>query len=87
MYSDQLSDKLREEVKPMIVYRQHCDAKDGMNKGLKTGKDFNWDVYSKIQTQGGKISETGNMPESNFTIRQGTLEVTEYGKTNCRLAT
>lgn len=79
MYSGELSDKLRHEVMPKVVYRQHCDAKDAMSKGLKTGQSFQWDVYSKIANQGGKISETEKMPESNFTIIQGSLTITEYG--------
>jgi N4-gp56 family major capsid protein len=80
MYSDQLSDKLRMEVMPMVRYRQHCDAKDAMNKGKGTGETFNWNVYSKIANQGGSIEETEQMPESNFTITQGSLTVTEYGQ-------
>jgi N4-gp56 family major capsid protein len=80
MYSDQLSDKIREELKPMVQYRQHCDAKDGMDKGYNTGDLFHWNVYSKIANQGGKILENEEMPESNYTITQGTLQVTEYGQ-------
>lgn len=80
MYSDELSDKLRHELQPMVRFRQHCDAKDAMGKGLGKGDTYNWNVYSKIQNQGGKILENEAMPESNFTIRQGTLTVTEYGQ-------
>ena len=80
MYSDELSDKLRHELQPMIRFRQHCDAKDAMGKGLGKGDTYNWNVYSKIARQGGKIIENEAMPESNFTVRQGTLTVTEYGQ-------
>ncbi len=79
MYSDQLSDKLRQEVKPMVQFRQHCDAKDGTEKQPKTGETFNWNIYSRIATQGSSITETQVMPESNFEIAQGSLTVTEYG--------
>ncbi len=79
MYADELSDKLRMELKPMIQYRQHCDAKDATSKGLGRGEKYHWNVYSKIATQGGKINETQEMPESNFTISQGELTVTEFG--------
>lgn len=80
MYSDELSDKLRHELQPMIRFRQHCDAKDAMGKGLNKGDTYNWNVYSKIARQGGKIEETEAMPESNFTITQGSLTITEYGQ-------
>ena len=80
MYSDQLSKKLRHELEPMVQYRQHCDAKDAMEKGLNTGELFHWNVYSKTVDQGGAILETDEMPETNFTITQGSLTVTEYGQ-------
>lgn len=79
MYADNLSEKLRHQVQPMIRYRQHCDAKDAMDFGKGKGATFNWNVYSNIATAGGSIEETEAMPESNFTISQGSLTVTEYG--------
>jgi len=79
MYNDELSDKLRYELKPMVQYRQHCDAKDAMSKGLGRGDLYHWNVYSKIADQGGQIEETEEMPESNYTIVQGTVTITEYG--------
>ena len=79
MYADNLSEKLRHEVQPEVFYRQHCDAKDAMSLGLHKGQTFHWDVYSKIADQGGKIGETDTMPESNFTIIQGSLTITEFG--------
>lgn len=39
-----------------------------------------WNVYSNVARQGGSISETETMPETNFTITQGTLTITEYGQ-------
>jgi len=80
MYSDNLSKKLRMEVKPAVKFRQFCDAKDAtslVDKGK--GAVFHWNVYSKIATQGGTLTETNTMPESQFTITQGTLTITEYG--------
>ena len=77
MYADNLSDKLRETVQPMVKFRQFCDVKDAAGKGR--GQTFHWDVYKDVQTQGGTLVETNTMPESNFTIVQGTLTVTEYG--------
>lgn len=79
MYSDELSDTLRQALQPMVRFRQHCDAKDAMNKGKNKGDTYNWNVYSDIQTQGTTLTEGNAMPESNFTITQGSLTVTEYG--------
>jgi len=79
MYSDQLSDYLRMQLQPQIRYRQHCDAKDAMDKGLHEGELFHWNVYSDVQDQGGSIGETVEMPKTKFTITQGELTVTEYG--------
>lgn len=79
MYSDNLSDVLREAVQPLIKFRQFCDAKDAAMTGLGKGEQFHWDVFSDIASQGGTLTETSTMPESNFTVSQGTLTVTEYG--------
>lgn len=79
MYSDELSDVLRMEVQPQIRFRQHCDAKDAMGKGYGKGDQFNWNVYSDVALQGGSIEETEKMPETKFTITQGSLTITEYG--------
>jgi N4-gp56 family major capsid protein len=79
MYSDELSDTLRTALQPMVRFRQHCDAKDAMNKGKNKGDTYNWNVYSNIATQGSTLTETEVMPESNYTITQGSLTVTEYG--------
>lgn len=38
-----------------------------------------WNVYSDIATAGTTLLENEVMPESNFTIVQGSLTVTEYG--------
>lgn len=79
MYSDNLSEVLRQQVQPQIRYRQHCDAKDAIDKGYSKGSDFNWNVYSDVATQGAALDEDTKMPESKFTITQGTLTITEYG--------
>jgi len=79
MYSDQLSNVLRMQVQPQIRYRQHCDAKDAMSKGLSSGELFNWNVYSDVADQGGSLNETQEMTKTKFTITQGQLTVTEYG--------
>ncbi len=79
MYSDELSDLLRMSLQPMHRFRQFSDAKDATSKGLHKGEAFTWNVYSKVATAGGQLSENSAMPESNFTITQGSLVVSEYG--------
>lgn len=79
MYSDELSDKLRFALQPMIRFRQHCDAKDATGKGLHKGDKYHWNVYSDIADQGTTLTEGSVIPSSNFTVTQGELTVTEYG--------
>src|SRR6266853_4500259 len=79
MYSDELSDVLRQQVQPLTKFRQLCDAEDGTKKGLNRGDKFNWDVYSNLGTQGRRLDETAPIPESGFNILQHQLTVYEAG--------
>ncbi len=79
MYSDELSDVLRQQVQPLTKFRQLCDAEDGTKKGLNRGDKFNWDVYSNVGTQGRRLDENTPMPETGFTIQQHQLTVYEAG--------
>lgn len=78
-YSLNLSDELRVALQPMVKFRQFCDVKDASQQGKKKGETFTWDVVSDVATRGGSLTETNTMPETNFTITQGTLTITEYG--------
>lgn len=77
MWSPNLSRKLRTALQPMVRFRQFCDAREAFGKGK--GEQFAWNIYSDVATQGGTLNETDIMPETNFTITQQTLVVTEYG--------
>lgn len=79
MYSDELTNVLRTHIQPIVRFRQFCDAKDATNKGLSRGEKFHWNVYSDVSTGGDKLLEQVAMPETNFTITQGTLTIDEYG--------
>jgi N4-gp56 family major capsid protein len=79
LYSDNLSAELRQAVQPMCRFRQFCDVKDGAHQGLGKGDTFHWNVFSDIATAGTTLVETDTMPESNFTITQGTMTITEAG--------
>lgn len=79
MYSDKLSKVLRMAVQPLCKFRQFADIKDAAAQGKHKGQLFTWNVYSDIATQGTTLVETSVMPESNFTITQGTMTITEAG--------
>lgn len=79
LYSDQLSDVLRMDLLPTVKFRQFCDVKDATEKGLHAGEDFNWNVFTRLETGGDVLNEQIEMPRTNFRIRQGTLSITEYG--------
>ena len=78
MYSDQLSERLRYAVQPLVKFRQFADVKDAFGK--HRGQTFTWDVYLDAANQGGTIAETNTMPETNYTIIQATTTVTESGQ-------
>jgi N4-gp56 family major capsid protein len=78
-YSLNLSNELYESLQPMAKFRQFCDIKDASQQGKRKGDTFTWDIVSNVVTQGGALTETNTMPETNFTISQGTLTITEYG--------
>ena len=80
MYSDNLSDELRMAVQPMTKFRQFCDVKDAAHQGKSKGQQFHWDVYQDVASPAGStLTETNTMSETNFTIVQGTLTITEAG--------
>ena len=79
MYSRQLSNVLRMAVQPLVKFRQFADVRDASQQGKKKGDSFTWDVFSDVGTPGGVLVETNTMPETNFTIVQGTLTITEAG--------
>ena len=76
-YSLNLSDELREALQPESRFRQFCEPMDAVGKGK--GNTFTWDTVQDVATAGGTLVETATMPETNFTILQGTLTITEYG--------
>jgi N4-gp56 family major capsid protein len=76
-YSLNLSDELRQALQPESRFRQFCDVGDAVGKGK--GQTWTWDTVQDVATAGGTLVETATMPETNFTIIQGTLTVTEYG--------
>lgn len=78
-YSLNLSDELRQALQPTVKFRQFADVKDASQQGKKNGESFTWDRVSNVVTRGNTLTETATVPETNFTITQGTLTITEYG--------
>lgn len=79
MYSDELSDVIRQQLQPLTKFRQLCDAKDATSKGLHRGSRYYWNVYSDVKQQGRRLSETSPIPQTGFTLTQKSLEVVEAG--------
>ena len=79
MYALNLSRLLRMAVQPMVKFRQFCDVKDAAHQGLHRGDTFHWNVFSDVATQGTTLTETSTVPETSFTISQGTMTITEAG--------
>jgi len=79
MYSETLSKVLRMAVQPLCKFRQFADVKDAATQGKGKGDTFHWNVYSDVASAGTVLTETSTMPETNFTITQGTMTITEFG--------
>ena len=79
MWSPNLSKVLRMALQPTVKFRQFADIKDAAVQGKGKGDTFHWNVYQNIATQGGQLTEGTAIPQSNFTITQGTMTITEYG--------
>ena len=79
MYALNLSRELRMAVQPIVKFRQFCDIKDAAHQGLNRGDTFHWNVFSDVATQGSTLTETSTIPETSFTISQGTMTITEAG--------
>ena len=77
MWAANLSRKLRTAIQPMVRFRQYCDVREAFGKGK--GEQYAWNIYSDVGTQGTTLNETDVMPETNYTITQQTLVVTEFG--------
>jgi hypothetical protein len=80
MFSETLSNVLRFALQPLAKFRQFADVKDAATQGKNKGDTFHWNVYSDVATAGTVLTETSTIPETNFTITQGTMTITEFGK-------
>lgn len=72
-----LSQRLRAVAQPMFRLRQFIDAKEAIGYGK--GDTFLFDKSGNVATQGGTLVETATIPETNYSMTQGTCVITEYG--------
>lgn len=77
MFSETLSDVLRFALQPLVKFRQFADIKDAAVQGKHAGDTFHWNIYSDVATAGTTLAETSTVPETNFTITQGTMSIGE----------
>lgn len=59
---------------------QFADIKDASQQGKKKGETFTWDVVGNITRGDRALVETNTMGESDFTIAQSTLTISERGQ-------
>ncbi len=78
LFSPPLSKVLRHAVQPLVKFRQFADIKDAATQGKQKGDTMHWNVFSDVVTQGTTLLETNTVPQTNFTITQGTMTITEF---------
>lgn len=79
LYSDELSDDLRVALQPTTKFRQLADADDFTDKGYHVGDTVHWDIVTDVTTEGTTLTEGVTIPETQFTVYQGTATISEWG--------
>ncbi len=72
-----LSKQVRHAAQPMMKFRQFVTPEGA--EGKSRGDKVFFNKISNISTSGGTLSETSTIPRTNYTIKQGTLQVNEWG--------
>lgn len=75
--NNELSRMERHAAQTVQRFRQFVDPEPASGAGR--GDKVFFDKISNISTAGGTLVETDTIPKNNFTIKQGTLTITEYG--------
>jgi N4-gp56 family major capsid protein len=71
-----LTDQLRHQAQPEYRFRQFVDAKEAI--GRNRGDTFLFDRAGNVATQGTVLTETNTVPQTQFSVGQGTCVITEY---------
>lgn len=77
MSAKNLDPVLQYALRPECKFRQFAAIKNAVGKNA--GETYHWNVYSKVATRGTTLVETNTMPQTNFSVTQGTMSITEYG--------
>lgn len=72
-----LTQRLRAQAQPQFRFRQFVDVKESIGKNR--GDTWLFDKRGNVSTQGTVLSETNTIPQTNFSVGQGTGIVVEYG--------
>src|SRR5574341_1738647 len=82
-----LSKELRMGVQSTAKFRQFADVRDAWATVKRAGQTFNWDVVPMMGRANRALSETNTIPQTNHTIIQGTLTMSERGNSIDRKST
>lgn len=75
--NNELSRQLRIQAQPQKRFRAFIKLKGA--KGGGRGRLLYFDKNRDLSTHGNLLNETSTIPETNFTVGQGTLTLNEYG--------
>ena len=75
--NDVLSKQIRHAAQPLMKFRQFVDPE--VAAGKSRGDTILYNKISNISTAGGTLVETSTIPKRNYTIKQASFTVTEYG--------
>lgn len=84
-FSLNLSRVLRHALQPKCYFRQFCTTRDPQSEGyvgLHNGSIYHWNVYGNLlgsPNDTGLLDEAAEVPQGNFKVTQGTLEINERG--------
>lgn len=82
IHSNQVSNKLRESLRPRAKLRQFATLPDELETTAVQGKGerFYWNVIGKPAMQNFRLNETERIPSSTLSTTQNSLVVTEMGR-------
>jgi hypothetical protein len=82
IHSNQVSNMLRESLRPKAKFRQFATLADGGGSGgvqPRAGDTFYWNVYSKPPRKNYRLQENTRVPSETLTKLQRSLTVVEMG--------
>ncbi|KQZ49715.1 hypothetical protein ASD54_12310 [Rhizobium sp. Root149] len=82
-HSNQVSNMLRESLRPKAKFRQFAtldDGEGGSGAQPNAGDTFYWNVYNTPPRQNFRLAETQRIQSSTMTKQQRSLTVTEMGR-------